>query len=108
VHTSGYLDSASFGWEQSSMWIIMVFFGGINSLSGAIFAGVILGMVPEFLRFSNELRVILYCVLVLFIVNFRPQGLFGELELDRRTFKRITAFFKRLAGKKSALTKGGD
>jgi branched-chain amino acid transport system permease protein len=108
VHTSGYLDSASFGWEQSSMWIIMVFFGGINSLSGAIFAGVILGMVPEFLRFSNELRVILYCVLVLFIVNFRPQGLFGELELDRRTFKRIAAFFKRLAGKRSALTKGGD
>jgi branched-chain amino acid transport system permease protein len=96
VHTLGYLDSGSFGWDQSSMWIIIVFFGGINSLTGAIFAGILLNMLPEIFRFSNELRVIIYCVVVLFIVNYRPQGLFGETELDWATIKRIGRWFRRL------------
>ncbi|HSK68959.1 MAG TPA: branched-chain amino acid ABC transporter permease [Candidatus Limnocylindria bacterium] len=89
VHTLGYLDSASFGWTQSSMWIIIVFFGGINSLTGAIFAGILLNLIPEVFRFSNEMRVIIYCLVVLFIVNFRPQGLFGDVELDLPTLRKI-------------------
>lgn len=95
VHTLGYLDSASFGWEQSSMWIIIVFFGGINSLSGAVFAGILLSLIPEVFRFSNELRVMVYCVVVLFIVNFRPQGLFGDVELDMETLQRLVRALKR-------------
>jgi branched-chain amino acid transport system permease protein len=105
VHTLGYLDSSSFGWTQSSMWIIIVFFGGVNSLTGAIFAGVLLELLPELFRFSNELRVVIYCLVVLFIVNFRPQGLFGETELDFRTWKKIGRF---LTGRsRKAAQKGG-
>ncbi len=96
VHTTTYLDSAAFGWDQSSMWIIMVFFGGINSLTGSIFAGIILGLIPEIFRFSNELRIVIYCIIVLFIVNFRPQGLFGETEWDLPTIKKGFARLKSL------------
>lgn len=99
VHTTTYIDSAAFGWDQSSLWIIMVFFGGVNSLTGSIFAGIILGMLPEIFRFSNELRIIIYCIVVLFIVNFRPQGLFGETEWDlntiKRGFGRLASYIKR-------------
>lgn len=106
VHTLGYLDSSSFGWTQSSMWIIIVFFGGINSLTGAVFAGILLELLPELFRFSNELRVIIYCLVVLFIVNFRPQGLFGETELDLKTWKRIGRF---LTGRsRKTAEKGGQ
>ena len=105
VHTTGYLDSAAFGWDQSSMWIIIVFFGGINSLSGSIFAGILLGLIPEILRFSNEIRIVIYCLIVLFIVNFRPQGLFGETELTYTTikhfFQRIFRFFGNLFSHKA-------
>jgi len=98
VHTTRYLDSAAFGWDQSSMWIVIVFFGGVNSLTGSIFAGIILGLIPEILRFSNEMRIVIYCIVVLFIVNFRPQGLFGETELDAKTIKRaarsLAGFFR--------------
>lgn len=89
VHTLGYLDSASFEWTQSSMWIIIVFFGGINSLTGAIFAGILLNLLPEIFRFSNEMRVIIYCLVVLYIVDFRPQGLFGDVELDLPALRRM-------------------
>lgn len=105
VHTTTYLDSAAFGWDQSSMWIIMVFFGGISSLTGSIFAGIILGMLPEVMRFSNELRIIIYCLLVLFIVNFRPQGLFGTAEWDLATIKRGC---RKLSGKIKGRPKGAS
>jgi branched-chain amino acid transport system permease protein len=107
VHTLGYLDSASFGWTQSSMWIIIVFFGGINSLTGAIFAGVILNLIPEIFRFSNEMRVIIYCLVVLFIVNFRPQGLFGDVELDGNTLKKIGRFLVRPLRKRPNVPQAG-
>lgn len=104
VHTTTYIDPASFGWTQSSMWIIIVFFGGINSLTGSIVAGILLTALPELLRFSNELRIIIYCVIVLFVVNFRPQGLFGKTEWDiatiKRTVKRIRAWGAGLQKKK--------
>ncbi len=105
VHTLGYLDSGSFGWDQSSMWIIMVFFGGINSLTGAVFAGILLNMLPEVFRFSNELRVILYCVIVLFTVNYRPRDCSarpswtGDAQAHGRFVKRLaTANARRRGG----------
>lgn len=107
VHTLGYLDSSSFGWSQSSMWIIIVFFGGINSLTGAIFAGIMLNLIPEIFRFSNELRVIIYCLVVLLIVNFRPQGLFGDTEFDLRTLKAAGRFLGGLC-KSGIIRKGKD
>ena len=89
VHTTTYIDPASFGWTQSSLWIIIVFFGGINSLTGSIVSGLLLTMLPEILRFSNTLRIVLYCIIVLVVVNFRPQGLFGSTEWDIDTMKRM-------------------
>ena len=89
VHTTSYLDSASFGWDQSSMWIIMVYFGGVSSLTGSIFSGIVLTMIQEIFRFSAEWRTVIYCVIVLVIINFRPQGLFGEAELDGKTLRKV-------------------
>lgn len=89
VHTTTYIDPSAFSFVQSSMWIIMVFFGGVNSLTGSIFAGIFLGMLPEVLRFSNELRIAIYCGVVLFIINFRPQGLFGTTELNAATIRKL-------------------
>lgn len=99
VHTTSYLDSASFGWDQSSMWIIMVYFGGVSSLTGSIFSGIVLTMIQEIFRFSAEWRTVIYCVIVLVIINFRPQGLFGEAELDGKTLRRIGRGIKALPGK---------
>ncbi len=103
VHTTSYLDSASFGWDQSSMWIIMVYFGGVSSLTGSIFSGILLSMIQEIFRFSAEWRTVIYCVIVLIIVNFRPQGLFGETELDLKTIRKagraIRAIPSKLSGK---------
>lgn len=83
-----YLDPTAFTWNVSAEWIIILVFGGINSLTGALTSGVLLGLLPELLRAASEWRIIIYCVIVLLIINFRPQGLFGNYELNLRTLGR--------------------
>lgn len=82
-HTT-YVDPSIFGWKKSAEWVIMVFFGGINSLTGSIVGTIILTAMPEILRFAAEYRTVFYAVLVLIIINFKPTGLFGEYEFSIR------------------------
>ena len=70
----------------------MVFFGGMGSMTGAMVAGLLLGALPEILRAANDLRIIIYCAIVLFTINFRPQGLLGTYEFS------ITRVINRLRG----------
>jgi branched-chain amino acid transport system permease protein len=77
-----YVEPAMFGWMQSAIWIIMVFFGGRDSLTGTIFGAAALSALPEILRFASEWRVTIYCLIILIIINFRPAGLFGRWELS--------------------------
>lgn len=87
VYNTTFVDPSGFGWLKTAGWIIIVFVGGFESLSGAICTGAVLCALPELLRSAGELRTIIYCVVVLIIVNFRPQGLFGKKELNLSFFK---------------------
>lgn len=84
-----YVEPGTFGWVVSAEWLIIVFVGGINSLTGAVFAAVVLTGLPELLRFASEWRITIYCVIVLLIINFRPTGIFGEYELSRNALKQV-------------------
>lgn len=95
-----FLDPNLFGWTRSSEWVIFLFFGGTNSLTGSVLATIILTILPESLRFASELRIVMYCVIVLTILNFRPQGLLGDKELS---FRRIKLFKKQ---KESSVAQG--
>jgi branched-chain amino acid transport system permease protein len=78
-----YIDSNSFGWMVSVTWIIIVFFGGRDSLIGTLLGGIILLVLPEVLRFAAEWRITLYCITILFIINVMPKGLFGSIKLPK-------------------------
>lgn len=78
-----YIDSNSFGWMVSVTWIIIVFFGGRDSLFGTMLGGIILLALPEALRFAAEWRITLYCITILFIINVMPKGLFGSIKLPK-------------------------
>ena len=92
-----YVDPSIFAWTLSAEWIIIVFFGGINSLTGSIVAALVLTSLPEVLRAAAEWRIVIYSAIVLFIINFRPKGIFGEYELPVwKTLRRgLRALFGR-------------
>lgn len=76
-----YVEPGIFGWRRSAEWVIMVFFGGVNSLTGSVFSAIFLTALPEALRFASAWRIAVYAILVLLIINFKPDGVFGEFEL---------------------------
>jgi len=87
-----YVDPGIFGWKKSAEWVIMVFFGGVNSLTGSLFSTVFLTILPETLRFAADYRTVFYAILVLIIINFKPEGIFGEYELSP---SKLIKLFKR-------------
>lgn len=87
-----YVEPKMYGWITTVTWIIIVFFGGRDSLTGTMIGSVILLMAPELLRFTTAYRIILYCAIILIIINVRPSGLFGTWELS---IKPLLNLFKR-------------
>lgn len=93
-----YVDPSGFGWKKSADWVIMVFFGGVNSLTGSTIGAFVLSGLPQVLRSLQNYRYVIYAVLVLIILNFKPSGLLGEWELTPRNVKRLFAGKKKPAG----------
>ena len=88
----------SFGWNLSAEMQIFLYFGGTNSITGAVFSGFFLKLMPELFRTVKlfgqslqEYRTIIYCVLILLVINFRPNGMMGEHELSFAWVKRLFA-----------------
>ena len=88
-----YVDPTGFGWKKSADWVIMVFFGGVNSLTGSTLGAFILSALPQALRNLQSYRYVIYAILVLIILNFKPSGLLGEWELSPRNIRAL--FTKR-------------
>lgn len=88
AHTC-YVEPRMYGWMTSVTWIIIVFFGGRDSLTGVLFGSLLLYSAPEILRFTTALRMLLYSVIILIIINIRPRGLFGTWELSIEPLKSL-------------------
>lgn len=88
----------AFGWTLSSEMQIFLFFGGTNSLTGAVFSSFFLKLLPELFKnvkilgqSLQEYRTVIYCVLILVVINFRSKGLFGEWEFSFKGLKNLFA-----------------
>ena len=78
----GALTPSMAGWLQAINYVIMVVFGGMGSLTGSIVAAVGLTILPELLRAFSEYRMLVYSVVLVLIMVFRPQGIFGNWEFS--------------------------
>ncbi|HHY46288.1 MAG TPA: branched-chain amino acid ABC transporter permease [Firmicutes bacterium] len=79
----GYLSPDMFGIPISAEYLIMVFFGGLYSQTGVILGTIFLALLMEMLRATAELRMVLYCTIILIFIIFRPTGVFGTWEFSR-------------------------
>lgn len=97
----------AFDWSLSAEMQILLFFGGTNSLTGSVISAAALKVLPEFLKgiklFGMDLqnfKTVIYCLLIIVIINFRTQGIMGESELSIRSLRNY-------ARKAQAKIKGG-
>ncbi|MBB5336169.1 branched-chain amino acid ABC transporter permease [Pectinatus brassicae] len=93
-HTFYIVHPSSFTFLASFNYVIMIVMGGLGSITGSIAGAFILTTVSALLSAWPELRMIIYAVILILLMFYRPQGLFGNIELTS------LPIFKRFKGGK--------
>jgi len=73
----GYIDPNSFTFDVSSLIISMAILGGLGTMRGMYFGAAMLIIFPEVSRFLMDYRFVLYGLILVLMMRFRPQGLLG-------------------------------
>lgn len=80
---------ASFTFMKSFDILTMVVLGGMGSITGSITTAVLLTYLSAELASYPEWRMVIYAGLLIVLMIYRPQGLFGNKELSLKMFSRI-------------------
>ena len=72
-----FIEPASFGLAHSLRILLMVVVGGAGSFFGPFVGSAVVIVLPETLRFTQGLYLIIYAVLVILMLVFVPEGLVG-------------------------------
>ena len=90
AHYFYVIHPASFTFISSFNYLTMVVLGGLGSITGSIAGAVILTFISAALASWPEWRMIIYSVMLIILMLYRPQGLFGNIELvNKNIFKRF-------------------
>ncbi len=88
AHYITFIDPSSFTLLQLIPVLTIVIIGGLASLEGTIIATVIIVLLPEPLRFIGfpssivgPARQIIYALILLLILLYKPKGFYGKVEL---------------------------
>lgn len=90
-----------FDFNKSIDILIFVVLGGMGSITGSVIAASALTLLPEMLRGFDDYRMVIYALLLIVMMVFRPGGLLGKYEFSlTRAVKnaptnvgRVKAFF---------------
>ncbi len=78
----GVLDPSGFDFMKSIEILVMVVLGGMGSMLGSILSATVLTILPEALRSFSDYRMVLYSVVLIFMMIFRPGGLLGSYDFS--------------------------
>ncbi len=88
AHLLQYLNPNDFGFLKSFEILNFVVLGGLGSIPGTIVGTTVLTLAPEFLRFVQEYRMMIYGLLLVLMMIFRPNGLLGGVNFRRLLRRR--------------------
>lgn len=71
----GFINPTSFNFFESALILAIVVLGGLGSASGVIIAAIALTVMPEFLREFSEYRMVIFGMLMVIMMVWRPRGL---------------------------------
>lgn len=113
AHMVGYIDPQNFPFFESVVLLCMVIMGGAGNPVGVVVGAVLLTFIPEKLRIFQDYRMLLFGLSLVFLMLYRPAGLFPpsvrrrEVKGDlRRTASRVQVRSSRPTG--TATSAPGD
>ncbi len=84
----------NFNFMYSAELLSEVIIGGTGSLTGSIIGAAFLSSLPEMTRQFSQYRMLVYSVILVLVMIFKPGGIFGTWEFS------LTRIIKRLLGTK--------
>jgi branched-chain amino acid transport system permease protein len=82
-----YVDATSFSIDESILLLAICILGGSGTIAGSIAGAIFYVILPEVLRFAElpksdvtNLRLMIFAIVLILTVRFRPKGLFGKYE----------------------------
>ena len=90
----GYVDPNTFNFDVSTLILSIVILGGMGTIRGMFLGAAILIALPEVSRFLMVYRFVLYGVILVVMMRFRPQGILGwksqlPYKLSRQVVERL-------------------
>lgn len=86
----GYVDPNTFNFDVSTLILSIVILGGMGTIRGMFLGAAILIALPEVSRFLMVYRFVLYGVILVVMMRFRPQGILGwKSQLPYKLSKQV-------------------
>ena len=92
-HNMYILSPASFTFMQSFNILIMVVMGGLGSMTGSIAGALVVTFLSAALASFPNACMIIYALALILLMFYRPQGLFGYVEVT--AMQPLRRFFKK-------------
>lgn len=87
-HLYGWLGLSLFAMDFSILPIAATVMGGMGTMAGPVIGAFILTPMSEALRGFGQLRVVLYCIILLAFILYKPEGLLNYLDRKYHQFER--------------------
>jgi len=87
-HLYGWLGLSLFAMDFSILPIAATVMGGMGTLVGPVIGAFILTPMSEALRGFGQLRVVVYCLILIGFMVYKPEGLMNYLERKYHQFER--------------------
>ncbi|WP_304749530.1 branched-chain amino acid ABC transporter permease [Dubosiella newyorkensis] len=71
-----------FTFNKSIDILVMVVFGGMGSMTSSVLAAIAIGLLNMVLQNFTDARMIIYGAILVIMMIFKPQGLFGDREIS--------------------------
>ena len=81
AHILGYINPGSFTIMKSTEALVMVYLGGMGSLSGSVLSAVLFTVILEILRPLQLYKWVVVPLILILLMLFRTEGLLGHREL---------------------------
>ena len=98
AHQFYLISPTSFTFLASFNYLIMVVLGGMGSITGSIAGAFVVTFLSAALASFPEMRMIIYALALILLMFYRPQGLFGYMEVTN--FKPIKKILDKISGAK--------
>ncbi|HEY8909922.1 MAG TPA: branched-chain amino acid ABC transporter permease [Desulfosporosinus sp.] len=99
AHTTTFIQPTDFGFLKSVDILSIVVLGGLGSIPGTIIGAIVLTAAPEALRSLSNYRMMVYGLLLIVIMIFRPYGLLGGVNLRQAVRRAIMLPKKKQTGR---------